>query len=79
MMTRWDAYYYDGLDAVSAPSRTLTIEAESEDEAGKIAVAGMGRSMRVHVTQKLWGNPRPPILSDATHSLASDSKAAAGS
>jgi hypothetical protein len=52
---KWNAYYFDKLDPVSTPSRVTTIEAYDEDEAGKIAIASMGRSMRVHVTRPLWG------------------------
>jgi hypothetical protein len=53
---KWVAYYFDSLDSVSTPSRVTTIEASDEDEAGKIAIASMGRSMRVHVTRPLWGD-----------------------
>jgi hypothetical protein len=53
-MAKWNAYYFDNLEASSGPRRVEAIEAESEDEAAKIAIAEMGRSMRVHVTRTLW-------------------------
>jgi hypothetical protein len=51
---KWNAYYFDTLSAASRAARVTTIEADDEDEAGKIAIAAMGRSMRVHVTRTLW-------------------------
>jgi hypothetical protein len=60
----WHAYYFASLDKKSPVARMAVIEAESEDDAGKIAIAQMGRYMRVDVTQPLWGahhraNPTP--------------------
>jgi hypothetical protein len=51
----WHAYYFDSFDRSAPAARMATIEAASEDEAGRIAIAQMGRSMRVHVTRPLWG------------------------
>jgi hypothetical protein len=48
-MTRFNAYYFDGLSLLMPPSRVITIEAADEDQAGRIAVSKMGRSLRVHV------------------------------
>jgi hypothetical protein len=56
---KWNAYYFDTLGAASRAARVTTIEADDEDEAGKIAVAAMGRSMRVHVTRPLWTGVNP--------------------
>jgi hypothetical protein len=53
----WHAYYFDSFDNTLPPTRTETIQAESEDDAGRIATQLMGRSMRVHVTRPLWGAP----------------------
>jgi hypothetical protein len=50
-MSRWSAYYFDGLEPSLAPSRVISIEAADEDEAGEIAISKMGRSMRVHVAE----------------------------
>jgi hypothetical protein len=60
-MTQWHAYYFDSLDHTSPPARATTIQADDEDEAGKIAIAQMGRSMRVYVTRPVWGAPSLPI------------------
>jgi hypothetical protein len=53
----WQAYFFDSLDKMSPIARTAVIEAESEDDAGKIAVAQMGRCMRVEVARLMWGTP----------------------
>jgi hypothetical protein len=53
-MARWNVYYFDSLDPNATPSRETTIEASSEEQAGRIAVATMGRSMRVYVTRPFW-------------------------
>jgi hypothetical protein len=50
-MTRWNAYYFDGLGLSAPASRIEAIEAADEDEAARIAISKMGRSLRVHVTQ----------------------------
>jgi hypothetical protein len=54
---KWNAYYFDTLSAAAEPARVIAIEARDEDEAGKIAIAGMGRSMRVHVARPIWAGP----------------------
>jgi stage III sporulation protein SpoIIIAA len=54
---KWHAYYFDSLDNSLPPIRTEIIEAGSEDEAGKIATAQMGRCMRVDVTRWVWEPP----------------------
>jgi hypothetical protein len=53
-MTRWNAYYFDGLRLSMPASRIEAIDAADEDEAGRIAISKMGRSLRVHVTQAVW-------------------------
>jgi hypothetical protein len=55
----WHAYYFDSLDRASPAVRTEIIEAANEDDAGKIAIAQMGRCMRVDVTLPVWGAPSP--------------------
>jgi hypothetical protein len=57
----WHAYYFDSLDRTSPIARTAIIEADSEDDAGKIAVAQMGRCMRVDVARPMWSAPTPTI------------------
>jgi len=51
------AFYFDNFDKSAPASRTAIIEAENEDDAGRIAIAQMGRSMRVDVTRPVWGVP----------------------
>jgi hypothetical protein len=61
----WHAFYFESLEREAVLARTLIIEAESEEEAGKLATEKMGRCMRVHVTRPVWGAPdgaRPTIL-----------------
>jgi hypothetical protein len=58
-MAKWNAYYFDALDA-TLPARVTTIQADNEDEAGKVAIAQMGRCMRVHVTRSIWEAPGSP-------------------
>jgi hypothetical protein len=53
----WHAYYFDTLDRSSPVARTAIIEADNEDDAGKIAIAQMGRCMRVDVARPMWGAP----------------------
>lgn len=56
LLVEWHAYYFDRLDNRSPAVRIVTIEADNEDQAGKIAIAQMGRSTRVEVTRQLWGS-----------------------
>jgi hypothetical protein len=56
---KWNAYYFDTLSVAAEPARVMTIEARDEDEAGRMAIAKMGRSMRVHVAQPIWAGPTP--------------------
>jgi len=51
----WHAYYFDTFERSAPAARTAIIQAASEDDAGKLAIAQMGRSLRVHVTRPLWG------------------------
>jgi len=58
-MAKWNAYYFDTLTA-ALPARVTTIHTDNEDEAGKIAIAQMGRFMRVYVTRSIWEAPNSP-------------------
>jgi hypothetical protein len=49
------AFYFDSFDKAAPAARTAIIEAENEDDAGRIAVAQMGRALRVDVTRPVWG------------------------
>lgn len=57
----WHAYYFDSLDRTSPVARTTIIEADNEDDAAKIAIAQMGRCMRVNVARLMWGAPAESI------------------
>jgi hypothetical protein len=61
----WHAYYFDSLDRGAPVARTTLIEAENEDDAGKIAIAQMGRCMRVDVARPMWGAPIPAFRTPA--------------
>jgi hypothetical protein len=67
----WHAYYFDSLDRTSPVARTAIIEADNEDDAGKIAIAQMGRCMRVDVARPMWG--APSLSPRAPRSLAGGS------
>jgi hypothetical protein len=54
--SRMHAYYFDSFDVTGLPTRTAVIQAEDEDQAGRIAVAAMGRCLRVNVAQPIWGD-----------------------
>jgi hypothetical protein len=49
------AFYFDSFDKAAPAARTAIIEADNEDDAGRIAVAQMGRALRVDVTRPVWG------------------------
>jgi hypothetical protein len=53
----WHAYYFDSLDRKSPVAWMAIIEADNEDDAGKMAIAQMGRCMRVDVARPMWGAP----------------------
>jgi hypothetical protein len=53
-MAIWHAYYFESFDNTRSPLRTTLIEARDEEEAGKLAVAKMGRCLRVDVTLPIW-------------------------
>src|SRR5258708_7646759 len=57
----WYAYYFDSFDNTAPPVRTVTIQAESEEDAGRIATQSMGRCLRVDVTRPLWEAPNQTI------------------
>jgi hypothetical protein len=56
-MTTWHAFYFDNFDNTQSPVRTVVIEACDEEEAGKLAIAEMGRCVRVDVTLPIWATP----------------------
>ena len=58
----WHAFYFDSFNNWSPPARTAIIEAENEEEAGKIATAQMGRSVRVEIARPVWAPPSRAVL-----------------
>ncbi len=50
----WQAHYFSSFDNKSPAQRIVLIEADDEMQAGKLAVAQMGRCMRVDVVRPLW-------------------------
>ena len=50
----WQAHYFSSFDNKAPAERIVLIEANDEMDAGKLAVAQMGRSMRVDVVRPLW-------------------------
>jgi stage III sporulation protein SpoIIIAA len=57
----WHAYYFTSFDRSLPPARTAIIEAETEDEAGRIAIAQMGPYMRVDIARPVWGAPQARV------------------
>ena len=47
----WNAIYFATFDNRAPAARTAVIQAEDESAACRIAVAQMGRCMKVHVTR----------------------------
>jgi stage III sporulation protein SpoIIIAA len=50
----WQAHYFSSFDNKSPAKRIVLIEADDEMHAGKLAVAQMGRCMRVDVVRPVW-------------------------
>ena len=57
----WQAHYFSSFDNKSPAQRIVLIEADDEMHAGKLAVAQMGRCMRVDVVRPVWGTS-PPLI-----------------
>jgi hypothetical protein len=51
----WHATFFDTLDVRAPAARIEVIHADDEAAAGQLAVARMGRCMRVYVTRPIWG------------------------
>jgi hypothetical protein len=58
----WNAYYYDGLETSSPPTRTEVIEAECENDAAQVARSHMGRSKRVEIVGPRWANSQSRVI-----------------
>lgn len=56
----WQAHYFSSFDNRAPAERIVLIEANDEMDAGKLAVAQMGRAMRVDVVRPVW-ETMPPV------------------
>jgi len=54
----WLAYYYDSSENSLPPALTELIEAESMDDAVKIARSHMGLRQRVEIASPRWAAPQ---------------------
>jgi hypothetical protein len=50
----WHAYYFESFKSSSPPVLTEVIEAQSLDDAAKIATTHMGRLARVEIASPIW-------------------------
>ena len=50
----WYAIYFATFDNTAPAARTTIIHADDESSACRIAIAQMGRCMKVHVTRPTW-------------------------
>ena len=62
----WQAHYFSSFDNKEAAQRIVFIEADDEMHAGKLAVAQMGRCLRVDVVRPLWEPSRSGIAERET-------------
>jgi hypothetical protein len=58
----WQAYYFDSFENSLPPALTELIEAESLDDAAKIAKSHMGRCTRVDITSPVWEWPQSRVI-----------------
>ncbi len=65
----WNAYYYDNVDNSHAPGRSELIEADSVEEAARIARSHMGKYVRVDIARPRWefGETRVILAGEALH------------
>lgn len=54
----WLAFFFDCVDESQPPVRTEVVEADSEDEAGKLATAHLDGCLRVAIARPVWIPPR---------------------
>jgi stage III sporulation protein SpoIIIAA len=66
----WQAHYFSSFDKKEVAQRIVLIEADDEMHAGKLAVAQMGRCMRVDVVRPLWEPSRSGMAERETRSGA---------
>ncbi len=65
----WQAHYFSSFDNKAPAERIVLIEATDEMDAGKLAVAQMGRCMRVDVVRPVW-ETTPPLIAQRGQAAA---------
>ena len=58
----WHAFYFEGFASSGPPVRTELIEAESEDEAAKVAKGHLGPCKRVDLEPPRWEAPHTRVI-----------------
>ena len=58
----WLAYYFDGVENSLPPALTELIEAQSMDDAAKIARSHMGLCKRVDIASPRWEAPQSCVI-----------------
>ena len=58
----WHAFFFEGLSAAAAPVRTEVIEADTDDEAVKLARDHLGDCKRVALEAPRWEGYRAMVI-----------------
>lgn len=58
----WHAFYFEGFASAGPPVRTELIEAESEDEAAKVAKGRLGACKRVDLASPRWEQAHTRVI-----------------
>ena len=58
----WLAFFFDCVDESQPPVRMEVVEADSEDEAGKLAAAHLGSCQRVAIARPVWIPPGAALM-----------------
>jgi hypothetical protein len=58
----WHAFYFEGFGTSGPPVRTELIEADSEEEAAKVAKDHLGNCKRVDLAAPRWEQPHTRVI-----------------
>ena len=58
----WHAFYFQGFGTSGPPVRTELIEADSEEEAAKVAKDHLGNCKRVDLAAPRWEHPHTRVI-----------------
>jgi hypothetical protein len=58
----WHAFFFEGFACSGPPVRTELIEADSEDEAAKVAKEHLGNCKRVDLAAPRWEHPHTRVI-----------------